>query len=124
MLTKHRDLLPPSTDLKNRTFNLDFADADVREFPLLQEVRTTNASLRESALKVVRVALIDRDDGSTRLVGSVWKNETRRLPGFEPNAEFKPLRLFIGHRRLREERLDRLGIMDVVLGRVAGNDTE
>ena len=87
-------------------------------------MRTADAGLCESTLKVVRVALVDRDDGSTRLVGSVWKNETRRLPSFEPDAEFKPLRLFIGHRRLREERLDRLRIMDVVLGRVPGNDTE
>src|SRR5438128_1811473 len=100
-LTEHRDLFRATTGFGDRSVDLDLANPDVREFsPFTDQMRANDARLRKLPLKVVRVTFVDLQNGRARFIRPIRKNKTRRLPGFEPDAEFNPTRFIVRQRGL------------------------
>ena len=82
--TEYGDLLRAATRLGERTIDLDFPDADVRQLAQAQQLGAIDAGL---ALMLIRIALVGGEDGLARLVGTVGKDEARRPTGLQPDAE-------------------------------------
>ena len=96
----------------------------MRQLAFPQNVRATNPGAADLFLKLVFVALVDRDDGSAGFKRTVRKNETRSLPRLEPDAEFKPGGIVIRQNGAGEQRLDGLRVVDVTSCDIPRHDAE